>query len=153
SVMLVAAHRALGTTLFWLGVVTTAHPHFTQGIALYDPQQHYASAFLSGEDNGVWCHTYAALALWYLGYPEQGLVRSHEALTLVHQIGHPFSLSFALMFAAMFHQFRCEERVVQERAEAALSVAQEQGFPYCRAFSSILRGWALLAHQGQAMEG
>jgi predicted ATPase len=62
-------------------------------------------------------------------------------------------LSFALMFAAMFHQFRCEGRVVQERAEAAIRLAQEQGFPYCRAFSSILRGWALLAHQGQAMEG
>jgi predicted ATPase len=56
------------------------------------------------------------------------------------------------MFAAMFHQFRCEGRVVQERAEAAIRLAQEQGFPYCRAFGALMRGWAL-AQQGQAQAG
>ena len=29
--MLVAAHRALGSTLFWLGAVAAAHTHFTAG--------------------------------------------------------------------------------------------------------------------------
>src|SRR5205823_6765528 len=29
---LVAAHRALGTTLFFLGTLASAHTHFTQGI-------------------------------------------------------------------------------------------------------------------------
>src|SRR5262245_19450173 len=43
SAMLLAAHRALGATLFFLGTVASAHTHFTQGIALYDPQQHRAS--------------------------------------------------------------------------------------------------------------
>ena len=55
--MLVAAYRALGTTLLHLGAVASAHTHFTQGIALYDPQQHRASAFLYGEDAGVVCHS------------------------------------------------------------------------------------------------
>ena len=36
SPMLVAAHRAVGTTLFWLGAVASAHTHFTQGMVLYD---------------------------------------------------------------------------------------------------------------------
>src|SRR5262249_34507711 len=44
SAMLVAAHRALGTTLFQLGAVAAAHTHFAQGIALYDPQQYRAAA-------------------------------------------------------------------------------------------------------------
>ena len=56
SAMLLAAHRALGATLFYLGTVVSAHTHFTQGIALYNPQQHRASAFLYGEDAGVVCH-------------------------------------------------------------------------------------------------
>ena len=43
-------------------------------------------------------------------------------------------------------------RAAQECAEAAISLTQEQGFPYWMTFSSILRGWAL-AHQGQAQEG
>ena len=59
--MLVAAHRALGTTLFHLGAVASAHTHFAQGMALYDPQQHRASVFLYGEDAGVICHSHAAL--------------------------------------------------------------------------------------------
>src|SRR5262249_20901432 len=84
--MLSAAHRALGTTLFFRGAVALAHIHFTQGIALYDLYQHRASALLYGEDAGVVCHTLAARALWCLGYADQGLVQSDEAVTLAQQI-------------------------------------------------------------------
>ena len=75
------------------------------------------------------CLSYAAWALWYLGYPDQGLAQSQEAVTLAQQIAHPFSLSFALSCAAVFHQFRREVRAAQEHAEAAISLATEQGFP------------------------
>ncbi len=129
AAMLVAAHRSLGTTLFYLGAVAEAHRHFTQGMALYDPQQHRAAAFLYGDDAGVLCHSFAAWTLWYLGYPDQGLARSHEAVTLAQQNAHPFNLGFALCLAAMFHQFRREMRATQECAEAAISLAVEQGFP------------------------
>ena len=39
-----------------------------------------------------------------------------------------------------------------ERAEAAIILATEQGFPFWRAFGLMLHGWAL-AQQGQAQEG
>jgi class 3 adenylate cyclase/predicted ATPase len=152
SAMLIAAHRALGTTLFWLGTITAAHTHCAQGIALYEPTHHRASAFLYGEDAGVVCHSFAAWTLWILGYPDQGLTQSHEAVTLAQQRAHPFSLAFAVSLTAQFHQFRREERLTQERAEVALSLAKEQGFPYWMAVSALLRGWAL-AHQGQVKEG
>jgi predicted ATPase len=152
TAMRVAAHRALGSTLFHLGAPTSAHTHFTQGIALYDSQQHRSSVFLYGEDAGVICHSYAAWTLWFLGYPVQGRTQMDEALALAQQITHPFSLGFALGMAAMFHQFRREERVTQERAEATISLAQEQGFPFWMAVSAMLHGWAL-ALQGQAQEG
>jgi len=80
--MLVAARRAVGATLSWLGAVASAHTHLAQGIALYDAQQHRSSAFLYGEDTGVFCRSFAAITLWLLGYPDQGLTRSHEAVTL-----------------------------------------------------------------------
>jgi TOMM system kinase/cyclase fusion protein len=150
--MLVAAHRALGVTLYQLGAVASAHTHLAQGIAFYDFQQHRAAAFLYGEDSGVVCHSFAALPLWILGYPEQGLAQSQEAVTLAQQSAHPFSLSFVLTFTAVFHQFRREGRATQERAEAAIRLAMEQGFPLWVTFGTILRGWAL-AQQGQAKEG
>jgi predicted ATPase len=151
-IMLVTAHAALGTTLFYLGAVAAAHTHFAQGIALYDPQQHRASAFLYGQDSRVLCPILAAWTLWYLGYPEQGLTRSHEAVTLAQQVAHPFSLDIALCCAAIFHQFRREMPAAQEYAESVICLATTQGFPYWSARGSILRGWAL-AQQGQAQEG
>ena len=69
------------------------------------------------------------MGLWYLGYPDQGLARNQEAVTLAQQSAHPFSLGFALSVAAMFHQFRREGRAAQERTEAAIRLATEQGFP------------------------
>jgi class 3 adenylate cyclase/predicted ATPase len=151
--MLVAAHHALGMTLFFLGAVALAHIHFTQGIALYDLYQHRASALLYIEDAGVVCHSYAARTLWYLGYPDQGLARSQEAVTLAQQRAHPFSLGYTLSMAAMFHQFRHEVRFTQERAEATMCLATTQGFPQWMATSSILCGWALAQQAGQSQEG
>src|SRR5262249_25902124 len=119
--LLVAAHRALGSTLFWLGAITSAHTHLAQGMALYDPQQHRASTLLYGEDAGVYCHSLSAWTLWLLGYPEQGLARSQEAVTLVQQMAHPFSLGFALIATTWFHQFRHEVHAAQECAEVTIS--------------------------------
>jgi predicted ATPase len=143
AAMLMTAHGALGITLFYLGTVASAHTYFAQGIALDDSQQYRGSAFLYGDDAGT---------LWCLGYPDQGLTQIDKALTLVQQIAHPFNLSFTLIMAAAFHQFRREVCAAQERAEAAIRLAKEQGFPDWMAFGSCLRGWAL-AQQGQAQEG
>jgi predicted ATPase len=152
TALLVAAHWACGTTLFFLGTVALAHTHLAQGIALYNDQQHRAHAFLSGEDAGVVCRSHAAWTLWYLGYPDRGLAQNEEALTLAQHVAHPHSLGYALTAAALFHQLRREVRAAQECAEASIRLAMEQGFPQWMAISSILRGWAL-AHQRQAQEG
>jgi predicted ATPase len=150
--MFLAAHRTLGATLVWVGAVASAHTHFAQGIALYDLQQHRASTFLYGEDAGVVCRTLDASTLWLLGYPDQGLTQSQEAMALAQQIAHPFSLVFALGNTAVFHQLRREVRAAQECAEAAMSIRPEQQYPQGKAMGALLHGWALV-QQGQAQEG
>jgi class 3 adenylate cyclase/predicted ATPase len=149
AAMLALAYRSLGTTLFYLGAVAAAHAHFVQGLALYDPQQHRASALLYGEHPGVWGQSYTALTLWYLGSPDQALARSQQAVTLAQQMAYPLSLGHALLWGAIIYQLRREARWTQERAEALITLATEQGFLQWKAFGTILRGWAL-AHQGQA---
>ena len=52
----------------------------------------------------------------------------------------------------MLHQFRREGQVAQERAEALITLSDEQGFPFWLALGTILQGWAL-AEQGQGEEG
>jgi predicted ATPase len=136
----------------WRGDIVAAHAHFRQGIALYDAQQHRTSAFLYLQDTGVSCRSCTAWTSWLLGYPAQGLTRSHEAVRLAQQIDHPFNLCAALSHAAMFHQCRQEVQATQERAAAALRLATEQGFPVLKAVNACLHGWSL-GQQGQAQEG
>jgi class 3 adenylate cyclase/predicted ATPase len=149
---LLEAHRALAFTLLWLGEFASARTHAEQGMALYDPQQHHAHAFLYGQDPGMTCRANAALALWELGYPDQALARSHEALTIAQERSHPYSVAMALGYAAMIRQFRREVHTTHERAEATMTVCTEQGFPFFLALGIILRGWAL-AEQGAGEAG
>jgi class 3 adenylate cyclase/predicted ATPase len=146
--LLIEAHRGLATALCHLGEQTSARKHFEQGIALYEPQQHSTHAFLYGQDPGVTCLSYLARVLWLLGYPDQALKKSHEALILARGLSHPLSLAIALQYAAVLHQFRREEQLTQEQAGAAIEICTEQKFPFWLAISTVIRGWAL-AEQGQ----
>jgi predicted ATPase len=151
-VMLLVAHRAMGSTLSQLGVFTAAHTHLAQGITLSDATHHHALVLLYGEDAGVTCRSHDAHMLWLLGYPDQALARSQAAVTLAQQMAHPLSLAYTLGMTAFFHQFRREVCATQEHAEAAMSLAKEQGFSYWMAFGAILGGWSLV-HQGQTQGG
>ena len=62
------------------------------------------------------------------------------------------SVGYALMLAAIFHAFRHEVGLTQERAEALIRLATDQEFPQWKAIGAFLRGWTL-AHQEQAQEG
>jgi TOMM system kinase/cyclase fusion protein len=159
-VLRVEAHYALGLTLNYLGEFAAAQHHLEQGIALYDPQQHQTHAFRYGQDPGVACRAYGAVTLWWLGYPEQALRRSHEAVTLARELAHPVSLGFALFLTSWVPQFRREGQRTQERAEAAIALATEHGLPVFGAGGTIFRGWALTqrdaepgAGQGSGEEG
>jgi len=147
-----SAHLTLGLTLCALGAFVPARTHLEQGIALYDPQ-HPGSLGRSGlQDGGVVCLCFGAQTLWYLGFPDQARLQSHQGLALAHHVAHPFSLAFALCFAALVHQLRHEVQAVQAQAEAAITLSCERDFALYVGFGTILRGWAL-AHQGQAQEG
>src|SRR5262249_22801436 len=92
----VEAHRALGNSLVWLGAFVPARAHLEQAMALYDPQHHRTLAVLYGTDPGVVCRSYGAWALWLLGYPDQALQSSHQALTWAQDVAHAHSLAVAL---------------------------------------------------------
>jgi predicted ATPase len=92
------------------------------------------------------------LTLWVLGYADQALKMGDEALSLAQELSHPFSLARGLMWDTQLRQFRREAQAVREQAEAAITVATEQGFPLMLAQAPIMRGWAMAMH-GQGEEG
>jgi len=151
-VLRLLATTGLGSTLFLLGEFVAARAPLEQGMVLYDPQQHRAHAFLYGLDNGVSAFSHAAQALWILGYPDQALRRSDEALTLAQEQAHLFSRGLAMIMGADVHRLRRELPLAQARAEAVLTLSTEQGFPLWAARGTMMWGWALVA-QGQGEEG
>ena len=147
---LLNSHHALGLSLFHLGEAASALEHLEQGILLYDSQPYHPHHSL--QNSGVTCRSYAAWALWCLGYPERALKRNYEALALAQELSHPYSIAYALCFAAGLHQYRREAQVAQERAAAAITLSTEHEFPFWFAMGTCLYGWAL-AEQGQEEEG
>jgi predicted ATPase len=92
------------------------------------------------------------VTLWFLGYPDQALQRSAEALAMAHELSHPYSLARVLVHAAYLHWF-CREWVrLQERAEALRALAAAHGFAELYARATYRYGLALVK-QGQITEG
>ncbi len=151
--LLVEAHQALGITLCFLGDLEAAQGHLEHGIALYDPQQYRALAFLYAQDSGVTCRAVAAWVLWFRGYPEQALARAEEALTLARQLSHSFSLGVALFYGAMVRRY-CDRQgqAASQWAEETVTLSTAQGFPFWLAGGIVLRG-VELTHQGQSEAG
>jgi predicted ATPase/class 3 adenylate cyclase len=150
--LLLPSNLALGSSFIFLGEYASARAHLEQGIALYKAQEQHDLAFRYGIDLKIWCLSYVAWPLWLLGYPDQALRRSHEALTLAWELTHPLSLAVALDYAACLHQLCHEPSATQEHAEAAIALAREHGFPQYEALGLLFWGWAL-AEQGQGEEG
>jgi predicted ATPase len=150
---LLLAHNVLGDNAIWLGEFAVALAHMEQGMALYDAQRHQALALrYGGFDPGLHSRYHAAFALWALGYPDQALERSQDALTLARELSHPQSWASAAAHMAMFHSLRREWQAAQELAEAGMALSREQGFPLWCAWGTIQWGWAL-AEQGQIETG
>jgi predicted ATPase len=139
-------------TWCWLGAWPAARRHLEEGIARYTPDLRRAQVFRIGQDLGAGCRLYAALTLWFLGYPEQALAHAHEALALAQDLSHPFTLAWAQALGAMVYHMRRDVSAVYEHAEAAVALSTAQGFPLWGAMGMCGRGWAL-AMQGRGEEG
>jgi predicted ATPase len=152
SALLMEAHYAISLSSLWLGDLQRAQEHGERSIAFYSPQSHRSHTFLYGQVSGVHGLVCVGWALWLLGFPAQALQKIQHALSLMREVTLPYSFAAALSVAAVVHQFRREERAVQERAEATIALSAEQGFSFWLALGSFFRGWAL-AEQGQGGEG
>jgi predicted ATPase len=68
---LLEAYTLMGTSQLFLGQLRSAHTHFEKAKALFHAVQQRAIDLRYGLDPTIQCHTYSALTLWLLGYPQQ----------------------------------------------------------------------------------
>ncbi|MGE0682841.1 MAG: adenylate/guanylate cyclase domain-containing protein, partial [Candidatus Binatia bacterium] len=109
------SHHMLGLISFYCGDFVPAQAHFEQVRSLYEPQRHRPNAFRFGQDPGMASLSHATLALWALGYPDQALKKSSEAVTLTRELSHPFNLAGTLIWAVCWlHFLRRDVQAVRE---------------------------------------
>ena len=152
--LIMQAHLMVGGTAQHFGDFATARLHLDQSLALYDSRIHRNHAFIYGQDPGTIGRVYVALALWSLGFPDQALEKLNEALGLASELQYPLTSAFANGFAAWLHQVRGEVEASRTRAETAITLASEYGFPLPLGMGRIFRGWALaeLGHHDEGIE-
>jgi predicted ATPase/class 3 adenylate cyclase len=138
------AHYTLLATSYWLGKFASAQVHLEQGIALYNPQLHRSHTyFYGGTDPAVTFLVYAARILWLLGYPDQAVRKSHEALTLARELSQPFTLAYASVCTLTVLVLCREAQASLEKAEETITISSDHGFPQWLAAATVYRGYAL----------
>jgi predicted ATPase len=135
------AHQALGLTALCRGQPATSLRHIEQVATLYNPERHRTHAFLFGQDPGVICKAYGAVALWLLGHPDAAVRQSEHAIEMSRDLS-PTSQAVALHFAAMVYQLCRRYARSRQCAEASVAISSEHGFPFWLAGGTVIAGWA-----------
>ncbi len=136
----VEAHELLACSLFHQGRFDQSRANADKAIEEYDPGEVSAIVARYGENPGASCHSWAALDLWFLGYPDSAVRRSDTALELAGE--HVYSLSSALTYRTFLHQFRNELEDTVNWSERTRAVAEKEGFDYRIAQIALLGAWA-----------
>jgi predicted ATPase len=143
------AHQALGLTALCRGQPARSLRHIEQVATLYNPELHRTHAFLFGQDPGVICKAYGAVALWLLGHPDAAQRQSEHAIEMSRDLS-PTSQAVALHFAAMVYQLCRDPARARQCAEASVAISAEHGFRFWRAGGLVIGGWALAAEGEEA---
>jgi predicted ATPase len=106
AAMLQEAHWALGQTLYYLGELNPACTHLEQSSAFYKPQSLSSQVSRDAAGTQIACLIIMGWILWALGYPDQALETGDEALSLAHELSHPFTQAFALWGMAQCGKYR-----------------------------------------------
>jgi adenylate cyclase len=144
-------HCILALTLYYLERMEEGLEHFDQANALYDPEQHRAHLFEYGHEPGMVNSVYHSLALWWVGLPDSAARMAANGRAISEDADHPYSKGFAHTFSARLHQSRGEVDECIARAETAIELSIEHGFPLWLAYAGMMKGWAL-AQRGELDE-
>src|SRR4029453_11393001 len=116
-----------------------------RAMKVYAPEHDRKILRITQQSSAMIVWTWAAFTLDCLGYRDQALQKSREALRIAQELAHPPSLAAALFYAGIVHQLRREPRLALERAKASIALAEEHGFPLFLHNARQLLGWALAA--------
>lgn len=150
--LLVEASWAKGTMLVYRGELDAARRLLEQGASIYAPEQHGSHAFAYGQDPGVACLSYLSWVSLVTGSLDRALEQSRRSLELARDLGHPFTLAFALHHATLTHQQRGDRDETRHHGDELVALATKEEFPFWQTMGSIALGGELV-RDGRLDEG
>ncbi|MGH8185108.1 MAG: hypothetical protein ACREUC_00985, partial [Steroidobacteraceae bacterium] len=153
SSMLLQGHHACWTTSFVAGNLADTVKHTAEGIGLYSVEADGAliNAFGS-HDTGVCARIFHGRSAALAGQARTALRCATEAITLARELGHPFTLAFALTHAAAVNVELHNAGAARALALQATDVAREQAFSLLQAWATGFLG-AAVVEDGEMGEG
>jgi hypothetical protein len=145
-------HLVHGITCFHLGEFVAARALLERCHGLNDPAHRTVCAAVTGQDDHNRMLVFLAWRLTYLGYIDQGRSRINEALTAARRLGHAFTLTFVLPYAAHIKSETGSPHETQRHAEEMVALSNEHGFPFWLAMGNAHLGWPSTA-LGQVPKG
>ena len=136
------AHFAIGNTVSG-GEFADAKSHLELAIGLHRtslPCPSHVTDF--GEDVRITAGAYLSWVHDFLGQPEQAITVSTETVALARRARHPFSLAYALTFAALLN---CRLRQPEQALFAGRRIrrlAESPWLPSLEIGAGVAAGWA-----------
>ncbi len=144
------AHSMLGQSLRIHGRHSEARVHFEKAVAIIPAIPE--SARFRVEDPRTQTLSMLSRVLWHLGFPDQALRRSHEALVLAQKLGTPYALCSSYTNACILYDCCRDFAAVEEIANALSALADERGFRLWSAMGTLWRGRCLIEN-GRVEQG
>jgi tetratricopeptide (TPR) repeat protein len=148
--LLMWSHYSLGVNSEAQGNFLVARAHLEQSLALYDLSQRGSYGFVQDPHAtglGLLGHV-----LHSLGYPEQAIKKSQEALSDAREQGEPYTLAWAIGSTAGLHVRRGEHLKGQELAIERMALCTEHGFLSMLGEGHLWCGCAMVK-EGRGQEG
>jgi class 3 adenylate cyclase/predicted ATPase len=142
-VLLMVAHRVMGSTLLTVGDFRSSADHFEETIRLSAGRERRPLYNLYMVEPQAASLLLLSWDLWFLGYPDQSLSRVLEALALGQNLHHPYTVAFAHYMTSVVHLLRGDAARALESAQKSFEMSQEQRFSLYEILSRISRGRAM----------
>jgi class 3 adenylate cyclase/tetratricopeptide (TPR) repeat protein len=145
------AHYSMGAALVQAGDLSAARDHLETSLAFEKTPAFIGGTGWFGPDPDVLCLTCLSDLLFHLGYPDQSLQRSFEAVKAVTRESDPFSYAMARLAVIQAHCARREGDKGAELCRELIALCTEHGFPFWLAVANRCLAWAL-SLQGRLQE-
>ena len=138
------AHRTLGASLQQAGEFSSARAHLERALALRAAPRFMEGLVRFGPESNVLCLDSLSDVLFTLGYPDQSLRKSYEAMRIVKRESDPFSFAMAMLSVVQAHCARREAEKGEELCRSVIKLCNEHGYPFWLAVANRCLSWATL---------